>query len=538
MGLPGYFSFLVKNHPEIIKKLLKHSFQANNLFLDSNSIVYDAVHGTDFSKVTSSASSGASSGASSVIIGKVIAKIEEYILLINPDDTVYIGFDGVCPVAKLEQQRDRRYKSWYTAEIMKTIGTELGLKEKWDTTNITPGTVFMKELGEKITQHFRNPAAYGVKKLVVSTSEDYQEAEHKIFKYIRDHPMGADKKTIVYGLDGDLVMLSINHLPICPNIYLFRETPHFIQSLDSSLEPNETYLLDIPELSRTILKNMNNGEETKSESEKTRVYDYIFLCFFFGNDFMKKFPALNIRTGGVDKLLNAYKATLGGTADRMTDGKTIYWKNVRKVVKFLADHEEQYIQEEIKLRTRTEKRHFPMDTPEQVYTKFDALPTYERDMEKFINPFKAGWKTRYYKVLFQVDIDEKRKKEICTNYFESLEWTMKYYTEGCPDWRWRYKYHYPPLLSDLMEHMPYFETSFIKDKPDNPVSQLVQLCYVLPRASLRLLPEALYNKLLAEHDAWYGTEYDFIWAFCKYFWESHALLPEIEIEELEKLVHG
>ena len=115
---------------------------------------------------------------------------------------------------------------------------------------------------------------------------------------------------------------------------------------------------------------------------------------------------------------------------------------------------------------------------------------------------------------------------------------MKYYTERCPDWRWRYKYHYPPLLSDLMEHMPYFETSFIKDKPDNPVSQLVQLCYVLPRASLRLLPEALYNKLLAEHDAWYGTEYDFMWAFCKYFWESHVLLPEIEIEELERLVHG
>jgi 5'-3' exonuclease len=89
-----------------------------------------------------------------------------------------------------------------------------------------------------------------------------------------------------------------------------------------------------------------------------------------------------------------------------------------------------------------------------------------------------------------------------------------------------------------MEHMPYFETSFIKDKLDNPVSQLVQLCYVLPRASLRLLPEALYNKLLAEHDAWYGTEYDFVWAFCKYFWESHVLLPEIEIEELERLVHG
>ena len=97
MGLPGYFSFLVKNHPTIIKKLL---IQCNHLFLDSNSIIYDAVHSGE---ITSSA-----------IISKVISKIEEYILLISPDTTIYIGFDGVCPVAKLEQQRDRRYKSWYT----------------------------------------------------------------------------------------------------------------------------------------------------------------------------------------------------------------------------------------------------------------------------------------------------------------------------------------------------------------------------------------------------------------------------------------
>lgn len=525
MGLPGYFSFLVKNHPEIIKKLLKNAFKCNNLFLDSNSIVYDAVHGTDFSNITGS--------ASSVIIGKVIAKIEEYILLIHPDDTIYIGFDGVCPVAKLEQQRDRRYKSWYTAEIMKTIGTELGLKEKWDTTNITPGTVFMKELGDRITQHFKNPLAYGVAKLIVSTSDEYQEAEHKIFKYIRENPGSKTTKTVVYGLDGDLVMLGINHLPISPNIYLFRETPHFIQSIDSSLEPNATYLMDIPELAKKILLNMNNDEKNDSQN---RIYDYIFLCFFFGNDFMKKFPALNIRTGGVDKLLNAYKATLGGTKDIMTDGKTIYWKNVRKVVQFLAEKEEQYIQDEIKLRTRTEKKHYPMDTPEQVYTKFDALPTYERETEKFINPFKAGWEARYYKVLFHVDIDEERKKQICTNYLESLEWTMKYYTEGCPDWRWRYKYHYPPLLRDLLEHMPYFETTFVKKIPDNPVSQLVQLCYVLPRASLRLLPERLHDKLIKDHADWYGTEYDFIWAFCKYFWESHVLLPELDIKAIEGIV--
>jgi 5'-3' exonuclease len=114
---------------------------------------------------------------------------------------------------------------------------------------------------------------------------------------------------------------------------------------------------------------------------------------------------------------------------------------------------------------------------------------------------------------------------------------MKYYTSGCADWRWSYNYNYPPLLVDLIEHVPYFETEFVKLKPANPVAPLVQLCYVLPRASLELLPRDLHEKLLKKHSDWYESECDFIWAYCKYFWESHVLLPEIDIDELEEFIN-
>ena len=34
----------------------------------------------------------------------------------------------------------------------------------------------------------------------------------------------------------------------------------------------------------------------------------------------------------------------------------------------------------------------------------------------------------------------------------------------------------------------------------------------------------------------YPTEYDFEWSYCRYFWECHIKLPEINISLLEKLV--
>ena len=103
MGVPSYFTFIVKNHSNIIKKISSNTIQVNNLYLDCNSIIYDAVHNIDFTKLIET--------DMITIIRAVCVKIEEYINLLKPDNTIYIAFDGVAPFAKLEQQRSRRYKS-------------------------------------------------------------------------------------------------------------------------------------------------------------------------------------------------------------------------------------------------------------------------------------------------------------------------------------------------------------------------------------------------------------------------------------------
>ena len=43
MGIPSYFSHIVKNHADIIRKLCKFEKNIDNLYLDSNSIVYDCL---------------------------------------------------------------------------------------------------------------------------------------------------------------------------------------------------------------------------------------------------------------------------------------------------------------------------------------------------------------------------------------------------------------------------------------------------------------------------------------------------------------
>lgn len=187
--------------------------------------------------------------------------------------------------------------------------------------------------------------------------------------------------------------------------------------------------------------------------------------------------------------------------------------------------------------------------------EFMTIPSQERAAEKYIDPFRENWEFRYYDALFGIDIYAKDRKgsgggggaasidrlqTICVNYIEGLEWTMRYYSTGCVDWRWTYKYAYAPLLVDLMRYMPHLDTALFPNATEVkiPVRDLVQLCYVLPMASHGLLPPAVAEKLKRYYSHYYCDKLDFKWSYCKYFWEAHTELPHIRISDLEKVVEG
>jgi uncharacterized membrane protein YgcG len=686
MGIPSYFSNIVKRHKSIIKRLAGLP-QIHNLYMDTNGLIYDAV------RVVGSNRGMSNDDYETLIINTVCNKIDEYLAMFRPSDKLMIAFDGVAPVAKLNQQRERRYKSWFTSVVEDTISRKNALldpftpvsasgehsKHKpWNTSSITPGTAFMTKLNTRMHDYCKvkareigNRIAY-----IYFGSDVAGEGEHKIFEYIRENAdYHRDTTTLIYGLDADLIMLCLNHLHISQNIYLYRDTPEFIQSLDSTLSSSEQYYIDIPDfacsLEAVMREETTNNDgivvaataaahmKTPYISDTTTITappaatnntcvavskitpavisaidDYIVMAFMLGNDFMPHFPSLNLRTNGMTVLLQTYANMLKNNKDgllvsRASGRPTIIWKNMRTFIGLLAETEHNRFMNEHKTRDRQSKMKYGGSgggggggggggsgsgawtnnnknksgkDNDEVTTKqspvvntvvvdireltkiacnrvvqlvsnierchslneFMTIPLQERAAEKYIDPFRENWEFRYYDALFGIDIYSRereggkgrggsgggggggsgsidRLQMICVNYIEGLEWTMRYYSTGCVDWRWTYKYPYAPLLVDLMRYIPHLDTAlFPNATPDvkNPVRDLVQLCYVLPMASHGLLPAAVAEKLKRYYSHYYCDKLDFKWSYCKYFWEAHTELPHIRISELERVVEG
>jgi len=488
MGIPYYYYYLMKKYPHIITKL--NPTKIDELYIDSNAIVYNVLHklDDDYKK-------------DEHIISGTINEIESYRELFNNVFT-FISFDGVPPFAKISQQRQRRYKSSITKIILQT-------DDIWDTCAITPGTPFMELLNKQLYSKYNCND-----EIKLSTSDENGEGEHKIFEYIRNNSNSLSNKNIcIYGLDADLIMLSLYHVDLVNNIYLYRETPTYFSNIIPNIDLSCNYLLDVNELKNTIEK-------------ICPINDYLFLTFLLGNDFLPHFPTLNIRKNGIIDILNGVTTFEEHVVD---NNLIINWNVLRKFLSNLANGEEDNFRKLHMYANRKNNKYYD--------NKDDTLlniPSIEKNVELSIRPFDSEWEYRYYKYLFDVDINNDKNiiQEICINYLQGLEWCFKYYIGQDIDWVWSYKYHYPPLLTDLIKYIPFYNMSFIVPK-SNIFTEMMQLCYVLPQRSLNLLPEEISNKLPKK---WYRNDCEIIWAFCKYFWEAHVLLPEINMDKLSNLM--
>jgi 5'-3' exoribonuclease 1 len=55
-----------------------------------------------------------------------------------------------------------------------------------------------------------------------------------------------------------------------------------------------------------------------------------------------------------------------------------------------------------------------------------------------------------------------------------MEWNLKYYIQGCPDWEHYYPYNHAPFISDIVKCLKYYKrVEFGGNKPCTPYEQLM-----------------------------------------------------------------
>jgi 5'-3' exonuclease len=438
MGIPSYFAQIIKKYKNILKKSADCKKDFHNLYLDSNSIIYDAIHQIE----SAGEMKPNPSDNFELISATVCKKIQAYIDEIRPSNTIYIAFDGVAPFAKMKQQRNRRFM----ASFLELNG--LVPKKIFNTIQVTPGTDFMIFLSKYVSDHFSQQQQQQYMNIIVSGEDDPGEGEHKMMNYIRKNGR-IEEKTVIYGLDADLVMLSINVHEIT-KMFLYREVD------------DELHIVCIDTLCASIREEM--GCE----------YDYVFLCFLLGNDFLPHFPALSVRNNGIDKLMDCYRET----GVKIIVNKEVQWNAVNKVFEWLGRHEERWMIEDYKKI----KYRYSED--------INDAPQMFRQVEVYVNPTEKGWQTRYYKSVH----NGKKKEDIVNDYIYGLNWVERYYREGCEDERWKWECSMGPLLKDVKRCEK-------RENRKRSVSKKEQKEYVIPVGD-----EA--------------REKEIVWEYKKYIWEG------------------
>ena len=103
---------------------------------------------------------------------------------------------------------------------------------------------------------------------------------------------------------------------------------------------------------------------------------------------------------------------------------------------------------------------------------------------------------KYRDLFYATKLDNVEPREVVHSYLDGMKWVLLYYTQGCPTIEWMYRYHYPPFVCDVLEHLQEWpEPSFVKVESHVPFEQLIG---VLPPSSFHLLPRPFETLLRRE----------------------------------------
>ena len=516
MGIPYYFYTITKTYSNILL-YCKPSKKIDHYFIDFNGMVHTSANVIEEKN-------------NLAIIEKTWEVLKECIKVVEPSKIVHICADGVAPVAKMSQQRKRRYLSIFRQKLQSKV-------EPWDRNCISPGTLFSKELNTFIKSKIRENTS----KMIYSfnSCDDPGEGEHKIFTKITN--LQPNEVSVIHGLDADLIMLSL--MSHKNNIYLMREN-------DKGDEPY--VYLDVDALRKAVLKDLQSTftwnfkdniiDDPYCEDAKNIIESYVVLCFILGNDFLPHIPSLSLKNKGHERILNAAKKIQYDEMNEMLVNHSTNTINVEMLVMIL-----QILQNDETQIMNTLNHEYIKKIP---YQGSDEIETYpikpeNKDLLAGLLIDKGNmWRPYYYQSLFDCHLHD---TTIILNsselFIKGIFWTYAYYKrkpELMVDIWYYYPYEFSPTLLDLSN---YLQSSIEKWKNIEKLSSEevdkmfvdpdVQLICILPSNSL---PTHLQKY---SSDSKYGLKHMFpseykVHTYLKtHLWECCPVLPYLDIEHIK-----
>uniref|UniRef100_A0A6C0AJR4 Xrn1 N-terminal domain-containing protein n=1 Tax=viral metagenome TaxID=1070528 RepID=A0A6C0AJR4_9ZZZZ len=402
MGIPFYFVSLIKAHKTIVSRV-RTRLEPNILLLDFNAFIHTYMD--DARPIES-------------ILEALTTLLAD---TCSPRTHLYIAMDGLVPYAKIVQQRYRRFR------------IPEGNNPVFDRNQISPGTPYMKELDLAVRARF--PQA------IVSSTDLPGEGEHKLFEWLKTLPSTERTNTVIYGLDADLILLSLAQEQLC-SLSLLRENPSF----QSKTEGYST--LNISDLARKLPMNPQQ---------------YVALCVLcFGNDFMPPIGMFSLREGGHDRAIECYRQA--GEPDLFTaGGRQLFLQTART--------------QEMK-----------------VYT--DRMKGRDNPGEKAVFSVDG----QHFEVRYNLHILDGTTNisQVVQSFWKTFHWTLHYFCKNeCLDWNWVYPYPEAPLVSQIVR---YEEIPIQWSSPPPQFTVTKQLQFILPHDSLRrakkrvMFPDELYDE--------------------------------------------
>ena len=393
----------------------------------------------------------------------VTNKISEIISHIHPSEALILAVDGVCPLAKIKQQRQRRYRA-----AMERVGDNV-----FDSNSITTGTSFMSRLDTYLTKWITTNQLYLPPLVIYSNHRVKGEGEHKIMDIFRDREdlQRSTKSHAIYGLDADLILLSM----IAPirNAYLVRE--------------DVTDVINIEALKNALWSMMNRS--------KTAVLDFSVIMSFVGNDFLPAVVSTSDMSSALKTLMDAYRKV----NKPLVTNNTLNWENLSLYLAEVASREPKMFNDlSYNLSyypLQIVKDNVDMSVHSRHQVNMDALKL--QWYNHILSPPSTSDVSVFQKLLNDESpfgMNENNFNDMITNYLIGVAWVLKYYTKGPREinMSWYYPYSHAPLFSELAESVGQMNQSFYDDLDDDtPFDIPHQLLSVLPPKSLALIPSML-----------------------------------------------